>query len=155
MRWYLHNTYFRKLPSKFPGICSNPDFVSAIKISFTNSAASMQGMVGGVEGEILKTINTTCNLWSTLLCDWKYFQRDVIQYHFLYIYMLLYNIGRLKIWLEGVLKEIRVEGYLISQQLSIGFLNRFFFSLKLRSIHKFLIQYHFCAILGGWDICKT
>ena len=31
----------------------------------------------------------------------------------------------------------------------------FFFFWKLRSICKFWIQNQFCAILGGWDICKT
>ena len=30
--------------------------------------------------------------------------------------------------------------------------NLFFFSWKLRSIRKFWIQNHFCAIFGGWDI---
>ena len=30
-----------------------------------------------------------------------------------------------------------------------------FFSWKLRSICKFWIQNHFCAILRSWDICKT
>ena len=30
-----------------------------------------------------------------------------------------------------------------------------FFSWKLRSICKFWIQNHFCAILEGWEICKT
>ena len=34
-------------------------------------------------------------------------------------------------------------------------LNRFFFSWKLRSMRKFGIQNHFCAIFGGWDIFKT
>ena len=44
--------------------------------------------------------------------------------------------------------------FLISREPSIGFLNRFF-SWKLRSIHKFWIPNHICAILGGQDIHNT
>ena len=43
---------------------------------------------------------------------------------------------------------------LISPKPINRFLNRFFF-WKLRSMCKFWIQNQFCAILGGWDICKT
>ena len=31
----------------------------------------------------------------------------------------------------------------------------FFFFWKLRPICKFWVQNHSCALLGGWDICKT
>ena len=44
--------------------------------------------------------------------------------------------------------------FLISWQPSIGFLN-LFFSWKMRSIRKFWIQIHLCAILGGQDIHNT
>ena len=49
---------------------------------------------------------------------------------------------------------MRLPFCLISRQPIIGVLNRFF-SWKLRSMRKFWIQNHFCAILGGRDIHKT
>ena len=56
--------------------------------------------------------------------------------------------------IQGVPKRMRLGFCLISQQPCFRFSHRFF-SWKLRSIRKFWIQNHFCAILGNRDIYKT
>ena len=55
---------------------------------------------------------------------------------------------------KGCPKKMKLGFCLISRQPNIRFSNSFF-SWKLRYIHKFWIQNHFCEILGDQDIYKT